>query len=305
MISLWEKLENRELLSHGVEWVERVPYFRVVDVSSVTSHLLPISNQSIGLKITSDAKHCVGRYAMDGQTSIALRICPNQGFASSSGQCEHCAAVDEFRFAHHAHRGSYSPRNLERYLSQPHWLYLATFADGTSKVGTASEARKVARVDEQGAFVVTYVAQTQDGWRIRSMEDSVSTKLGLTQRVSRSTKLHALASPEPINQLKRVHDKLVDEIVTSLGLTTTTEPWTPPDDFMTVMQDGDRDRYGASMKRGEHGFFIEGCAGPFVLARLRSNSNVSVVADLNETKGLRLELGEFRSQVQAVQAGLF
>jgi len=302
---MWDELQNRELLSHGVEWVERKPHLRVVDVGPVTSYLLPIPSQSIGLRITSDTQYCIGRYVMDSQTEIALRICPNQDLAVSYGQCERCAAADEFRFAHHAHQGGYVPKNLDRYLRQPHWLYLATFADGTSKIGTASDVRKVARVDEQGAFVVTYVARAPDGLRVRLMEDSVSTNLELTQRVSRSTKLCGLANPVPIGQLTRAHDELVGKAVKTLGPIATSEPWFPPDDYKVVMEESDRDSYHASLKEGEHGFLVEGCAGPFVLAKLRSDSDASVIADLNETKGLRLELGEFQSQVQAVQAGLF
>lgn len=68
-------------------------------------------------------------------------------------------------------------------MAQPHWLYLATFADGTTKVGTTAGPRKRSRLAEQGALFATYLAASPDGRRVRFLEDALTSRLGLTQTV--------------------------------------------------------------------------------------------------------------------------
>jgi hypothetical protein len=217
--------------------------------------------------------------------------------------------VDEFRFAHHSHSGGNVPLSLARYLDQRHWLYLATFANGMTKVGTASDVRKISRVDEQGAFVVTYVTDTPDGRTVRRLEDEVSTAVGLAQQVSRTAKLGGLTRPKPMDVLARHHQNLLGQVAEHahriVGRQVSPEPWDPPPAYAPVIDAHGRDRYGQGLGAGEHGLTIKGCAGPIVLVTLRAESGVEFFADLGQTKGLRLTLGDFESPQQATQASLF
>ena len=81
------------------------------------------------------------------------------------------------------------------YLMQQHWLYVATFAGGASKVGTASHLRKWNRLAEQGAVVARYVARAEDGRVVRILEDMVTQEAGLTQQVRSAAKEEALVQP--------------------------------------------------------------------------------------------------------------
>jgi hypothetical protein len=42
-------------------------------------------------------------------------------------------------------------------MSQPHWLYIATFTHAASKVGTVAAPRRKSRLDEQGPLYATYL----------------------------------------------------------------------------------------------------------------------------------------------------
>ena len=48
---------------------------------------------------------------------------------------------------------------MRAYAATPHRLYIATFPDGTSKVGTSSQASTPRRLDEQAPAIATYIAQ--------------------------------------------------------------------------------------------------------------------------------------------------
>ena len=94
-----------------------------------------------------------------GYTSVAgLRAVPALPVPAGQGaergfQCGACFARDDLRHMHDFHRSGHAPAGMRDYLAQPHWLYIATFADGTTKVGTASERSKWRRLAEQGAVV--------------------------------------------------------------------------------------------------------------------------------------------------------
>ncbi|WP_449373895.1 hypothetical protein [Arthrobacter psychrolactophilus] len=89
--------------------------------------------------------------------------CPSGQPAERGFQCGACFSKDQLRLMHDFHRSGQGSVGLKAYLAQQHWLYIATFADGTTKVGTASERSKWSRLAEQGALVARYVARAQDG----------------------------------------------------------------------------------------------------------------------------------------------
>jgi hypothetical protein len=233
----------------------------------------------------------------------------------SGRQCEECAAQDEFRFAHHVHLGGYVPDALARYLEQPHWVYVATFADATSKVGTASGPRKTSRLDEQGAVRGTYVAYTPDGRVARVFEDAITEQAGIAQTKRRTTKATALERPAPPEALDTEHQAAVEQAIEVLaarserpGVELHREPWEPPPATIGFFADipiGGWLPYPHDMIGGDHGFHIDAVAGSTVLARLRADDDVRYVVDLGSLAGRRIALGAYASPDTPVQMSLF
>ncbi|WP_256127635.1 hypothetical protein [Arthrobacter sp. SDTb3-6] len=118
---------------------------------------------------------------------------------------------------HDFHRSGIGPAGLKAYLAQPHWLYVATFADGTVKVGTASQRSKWSRLAEQGAIVARYVAHARDGSVVRVLEDAVSAGLGLTQFVRGTAKFAALLQPRPGAELEAANAAAAGTVRDFLG----------------------------------------------------------------------------------------
>lgn len=196
-------------------------------------------------------------------------------------------------------------------MSQPHWLYIATFAHAASKVGTAAAPRRKSRLDEQGALHATYLTQTPDGRAVRHLEDTLSRELGLAQRVRGAAKLAALADPDP-GRVHAAHERVVysaTTVLAGLGATVSRQDWAPPDEGLALrspQHQGERAVYPHDLREGEHGFHIESCSGSQVLARLPTHDqDMRYVLDLNTLKGRRIVLGEYTSPETTLQTALF
>jgi uncharacterized protein DUF2797 len=194
-------------------------------------------------------------------------------------------------------------------MEQPHWLYLATFADGATKVGTAAEPRKRSRLDEQGALIATYLTKSPDGRAVRHLEDALTRDLQAPQTVRATTKLKALANLTDLSAASVTHDHHVARAADALAAVNTSatlEKWLPP-------AEGDRLRvagrvrvlYPHDLREGEHGFAIVSCIGTQVLAILGGDDQVDYVLDLGALKGRRITLGPFASPAAAVQNSRF
>jgi hypothetical protein len=194
-------------------------------------------------------------------------------------------------------------------MDQPHWLYLATFADGATKVGTAAEPRKQSRLDEQGALFATYLTKSPDGQAVRHLEDAITSGLQMPQTVRASTKLKALANLTDLSAASATHDHHIAraaDALAAMDTLTMLEKWPPPaeGDRMRVAG-GIRVLYPHDLRDGEHGFTVVSCVGTQVLAVLGGDDEVDYVLDLGALKGRRITLGPFASPVAAVQNSLF
>ncbi|WP_216698915.1 hypothetical protein [Arthrobacter sp. H20] len=118
----------------------------------------------LGFRILSGSgeRYCLGFHRVFGPDAREHTPCPQQTTAERGYQCGRCFSRDDLRFMHDVHRSGVAPAGLLSHLAQEHWLYVTTFADGASKVGTASNLRKWHRLAEQGAVVARYIASTGD-----------------------------------------------------------------------------------------------------------------------------------------------
>jgi hypothetical protein len=213
------------------------------------------------------------------------------------------------------HLGGYVPDALARYLEQPHWVYVATFADATSKVGTASGPRKTSRLDEQGAVLATHVAYTPDGRSARVYEDAITERAGIAQTKHRVTKAAALERPATPDALAAEHRDAVEqtmEVLASRADRTEVElhrePWEPPaaiKGFFADIPIGGWLPYPHNLLGGDHGFHVDAVAGSTVLGRLRADDEVRYVVDLGMLAGCRIALGAYASPDTPVQMSLF
>lgn len=137
--------------------------------------------------------------------------------------CEACSSRDPWKWMHIVHRSQFLDAHLKKKMLAPHWLYVATFAGGMQKVGTAADARKQARLDEQGPIFAHWVAWAPDGLEIRELEDLVSAELsrqiGLGQTVRSSAKAAGLSTEVGLASLRQRHQHAVElarEVLDSL-----------------------------------------------------------------------------------------
>lgn len=256
-----------------------------------------------------ESRFCLGSWQVDGKGSQVHTPCPGQAPAERGYQCSTCFVRDEVRGIHNSHRVETVPERLRRYLEQPHWLYVATFADGSTKIGTAADPRKHLRLTEQGAVRARYVARARDGLVVRVLEDSVTAVVGLPQAVRAGTKAAALTRPLAAPALDALNAEAAESVRSMLagsavtGFQTVDETWQPPAQFAAVLEAA-CEAYPCDPGTGEHGMVIEAVLGPTALVRV-DGEDAFFAADLSRLKGRRLQTGEYRTAVPARQAALF
>ncbi|SDD58367.1 DUF2797 domain-containing protein [Actinokineospora iranica] len=300
--------DDSEYVCHGVTWATGNPRLLLAPLPNGPLVYAEIMNQRLGFA-TGTGRWCTGRYRFVDTVRVEAVACPDRAPAGESGQCRRCFSQDEFRFAHQYHRDGNVPEALRRYMDQPHWLYLATFADGATKVGTAAGPRKRSRLNEQGAVFATYLAESPDGRTVRYLEDAITRDLRMPQTVRAASKLKALVNMTDLTAASATHDQHVARLTAALATMDTPavlEKWVPPAEGGRMRAaSGARVLYPHDLRAGEHGFTIVACVGTQVLAVLGADDEVDYVLDLGSLKGCRITLGPFESPAVAVQNSLF
>lgn len=308
-------------LCSGVNWHDSGP---VLSLQEVTEHdgvadglgstahdLLLASGTRVGFEVAAEGKYCLGFHRVHGPDERTWVPCTHQAPADRGYQCGPCFAQDDVRFMHDIHRSGIAPAGLKRYLDQPHWLYVATFADGATKVGTASNLRKRARLVEQGAVVARYVAHAEDGRVVRVLEDEVTRTMGLQQAVRASAKAASLCAPLPTARLEHLNDGhalaargLLEHGIGVDGFEVVHEEFEPPSSWSAVLRHRGLQPYPELLGNGQHGFTIREVLGPTALVSI-DGADLLFVANLSQLKGNRLRFGDFRTSAPAVQESLF
>lgn len=268
------------------------------------------SGTQLGFRAVGGGKFCLGHHRVHSASERDHLLCPDRAAAVKGSQCERCFTVDDSRLIHDFHRGGRVPPGLRSYLMQPHWLYVATFSDGASKIGTASHRRKWNRLAEQGAVVARYVARAEDGRVVRVLEDMVTGVAGLPQQIRSAAKGAALTQPAAAVGLDARNAELAQEVRSLLGSTAVEgfavveEQWIRPAQADAITSPGQRHAYPHDLGEGSHGFRITSLSGGHALAGLEG-SGLEFVVGLGLLKARRIELGNHRSEIPAVQESLF
>lgn len=297
-------------LCGGTAWDGDGAFLRLAEPGGATAFLRLAPGTELRFRNRSEARrYCLGYELVreDGRTS---HPCPDQACAERGYQCRRCFFQDEGRLVHNSHRGGDLPAGLRSFLARPQWLYIATFADGTTKVGTAADRRKVLRLTEQGALAAQYVARADNGIRVRVLEDTLSSALGLTQAVRSGHKCAALSAPLPSATLEAINAGHADAARTVLfdlgqdGFEVVKESWGRPREFDAVLQNHGAGVYPLQLTAGEHGLVLRGVLGNTALAGT-DDAGLDFLADLTSLKGQRLELGDYSTSLPALQEPLF
>ena len=315
-------MTDTRYLVHGVFWDGpaprarpaasggRPPVMRLQDPDGAFTELTLDAGTRLGFRLAAAGKHCLGHHLVHGPADRDHVLCPDRAAAAKGSQCERCFVLDDSRLIHDFHRGGRVPPGLRAYLMQPHWLYVATFANGASKVGTASHLRKWNRLAEQGAVVARYVARAEDGRVVRILEDMITRDAGLPQQVRAAAKAAALLAPAAAVELDAVNGRLAGEARTLLagaggeGFEVVDERWVRPELSAKACAPAARHAYPHDLAAGAHGFRIDSLSGSIALAAL-DGSELEFVVNLGQLKARVIELGDHGSDVPAVQEALF
>ena len=287
-----------------------VPAIRLQDPDGGFTGLPLDAGTRLGFRLAAGGKHCLGHHKVHGPADRNHVLCPGRALAVKGSQCERCVAVDDSRLIHDFHRGGYVPPGLRAYLMQPHWLYIATFANGASKVGTAANLRKWKRLAEQGAVVARYVAEAADGRVVRILEDLVTRDAGVPQQIRSAAKAAALAGPAPAADLDALNRRLAAKVrgllagATDAGFEVVDEQWLRPGLSDAACVPADRHAYPTELSTGSHGFRIDSLSGSVALARL-DGTDLEFIVNLGQLKARIIELGDHGTEVPAVQESLF
>lgn len=226
-----------EFVWRDLAWPERHPAARVEPVEDGTPSgdvlTIPLGPGSVlGVRPLGADEHasrgprasrtlagrwCQGRSvaAFDENGAPVFRrvSCPERRRIRTGRQCPACRAADDFAPLHRVHRGAVLAPAAAAYAALPHWLYVATFPDGSAKVGTAHERSKISRPDQQAVARADWVALARNGTVVRELEDGVSSSgLGLVQAKRAEAKARAWCSPLPAAELAGIHQRLADEV---------------------------------------------------------------------------------------------
>ena len=268
----------------------------------------PIMNRRMAFRVQPDVRFCTGRFDAARPGDARRRARGGRRTVTVGVQCEQCAQRDDSRFMHHVHRGGYVPESLTGYLARPHWLYIATFADGASKVGTASASRGRARLDEQGAVRATYIARAADGTAVRVHEDAVTAETGIPQTKHRSSKAGSLTKPLSCERLDVAHADAVEHaraFLQASGLELALAPWEPPAQHAGFFTgDSVFGTYPHPLSRGEHCLTPTAVVGGVALATV-NDDDAPLVVDLDALRGRRIAPADVRSPETMSQQSLF
>ena len=248
----------------------------------------------LGLRIPRDSEGELYRYCAGYTTgtsndaapeSAGIRRvpCPEGTRIQRGQQCPRCTARDEFTALHRAHLypGTLT-ESMRAYAMLEHRLYIATFPDGTHKVGTSSLHSTPRRLDEQAVATATYIALAPDGLAIRRAEDAVTALAKIPQVKQVASKYRAWTNPLPGAQLRSAHQEAVARAREALAelartepqvpLTALDEPWIPslamnrPYAVLRAQSPEPLAPCDPGMESGAAGFFCTGAAGQFLSA---------------------------------------
>ncbi|MGG5752989.1 DUF2797 domain-containing protein [Zafaria sp. Z1313] len=312
---------SEQLLCAGLSWPAQDGAPRLaLSGADGTDHSVVLEPGTRLAFTVGPGRWCLGHTSVESRTERTHHPCPTGAAAERGTQCGPCFGRDQTRLIHDFHRSGQAPPGLRDYLMQPHWLYVAGFAHGAAKVGTAAAPGKWRRLAEQGAVVASYVALAADGRTVRVLEDAVTRECGLGQAVRAAGKAAGLASAAGAEydagalaaahreRTARVREFLAG-VLADAGIEAAPfdEDWILPsaaEPVVAAWGAGRQHAYPHRLDGGTHGFTVTGVIGQGLQLGLDGLA-APFVADASVLKGRRISWTRAASEAPAVQDSLF
>ena len=294
----------------AVQWQSEKPFLEFRVHGHQTSESEKANGLQMKFRIVADQqRRCIGTIerSKDGTISVQCDL-P----AVTARQCERCQTKDNIAAAnmHQAHRRGRESINkaMAEYLTHPHRLYLAIFRDGSIKVGTTRGSSGGNRLVEQGAWYANYLAQVDDGFIVRELEDLLTQELGISQAVDTRKKFAGHLQPlenqyldDRLDQLSNETQKILAKEIGNRGVLLG-ERWSNPrlEDLMW----SDLVAYPAAINQGAHEFTIKSMVGRLAGCK-RNGFEENFLLDLQPLVAHPLETGDFDVDEFVMQDSLF
>ena len=294
----------------AVQWKNQKPSLEFRFQGTEPPEFKGANELELRFRIAAEGKRrCIGTVerSKDGTISVPCDL-PAKGLRL----CERCQTKDNIAAAnmHQAHRRGRESINksMAEYLTHPHRLYLAIFRDGSLKVGTTRGSSGGNRLVEQGAWYARYLAQVDDGFMVRELEDLATEELGINQAVDTRKKfaghLEPLSNQELIDRLERPSNETEGLISKEIGTRGVLlgERWSNPrtEDPMW----SDLIAYPAAINQGAHEFTIKSMVGRLAGCN-RQGFEENFLLDLQPLVAQPLENGNFEVDELVMQESLF
>lgn len=304
-------------LCHGISFSEHepAPTLRLRRSDTWINESLE-ANRHLRVSV-GELKFCLGYVTMNGDGSRNTIPCPKNKAIRTGTQCEGCRRLDQTKFMHHFHKTGEAPAGLKKYLEQPHFLYIASFAHGATKVGTTSTQSKWSRLAQQGAVIARYIAKASDGAAIRVLEDLVTEHVGLSQQVRQKSKIKGLTSWEfNYAQLDELNGDLAQQArgflssqrgLDAYGIELRDERWEQPNFAQPVVAAWDArtlHTWTAAVADSTMKFRLRGVLGQSLLVDQGEQSSLRLI-DAAELKTRNVSLSDEYGEFEQEQSALF
>lgn len=284
---LGEALGRGDFIWRDLKWIDRAPVVLVepFEDGALSGRVLTLPlapGDFLGLELLTSSplagSYCTGfAVARQDQPGFTQQPCPSASRLSKGKQCATCLARDEFAPIHRVHLGAVMKPAALAYVNLEHFLYIATFPDGSSKVGTASLHSNPRRLDEQAVARATFIARATNGQLVRTLEDAVSALPDLTQFKRGSAKYKAWLAPAPSQQIEAEHTLAVQQATWELedlaadglqGFEMMEDPWQPSPAmgraYSALDAEPRRPLTAYTTEERTYGFIVSGGTGKFL-----------------------------------------
>ena len=305
------------MLCHGISFTphEEAPMLRLRQGEEWINEPLRL-HRAFSLRV-GELKWCLGHVTLSAHGQRVHHRCPDLRPVKHGTQCPRCQRADQTRFMHQFHKTGQAPEGLRRYLEQPHFLYIASFADGSTKVGTTSTQSKWSRLATQGAVAARYIARASDGAAVRVLEDLLTEHRGLRQQVRQKAKVQGLSAwthnTESLLDLTAAAAQGARDFLAAqhglenYGITLLDEPWRQPPYARSVLAAWDErliHPWDGALAGSTVSVRIRGILGQVLLVDRGPDSDLALL-DAAQLKTRDLRLGAARFAEQGGQSALF
>lgn len=169
----------------GIDWGRNNVVFLFDDPIQRVRHVYAPLGKTFTLSCEPN-RYCVGSYDLETLQSFP---CPHAYLLESDSRelmCPDCRKRSGFNPAFY-HADSISLQQ-QRYNQQPHSVYLAWFSPGVVKVGIALARRLETRLKEQGARYAVVIAECDNAYDARALEERMVSSFSIKERITEKEK---------------------------------------------------------------------------------------------------------------------